>query len=176
MTLCEQEEYRALRATIRERGTARIWMFGAGVGLWAALALATATTTVVPLAVLLPLLVLEATFEAVFALHVGVERVGRYLQVFYDDRWEQVAMQFGRPPGAVRLDALFIVPFLIAVAANLAPLLVSSPVPVEWIFIGGAHALVVLRLLTGRAGAARQRAIDLERFKQLKIAGLSPSD
>jgi hypothetical protein len=173
MKSCERDEYRALRSTIRERGTARICVFTAGVSVWAALTLATAAMTAMPLAILLPLLVLGATFEAVFALHVGVERVGRYLQVFYDDRWEQVAMQFGRPAGAVRLDALFVVPFLVAVAANLGPLLIARPVPVEWIFIGGAHALLVLRLLTARAGAARQRAIDLERFKQLKDGGRS---
>jgi hypothetical protein len=175
MTSREDAEYQALRATIRERGTARICLFAAGFSVWAALTLATASLTASPLAVLLPLLVLAATFEAVFALHVGVERVGRYLQVFYDDRWEQVAMQFGRPAGAVRIDALFFVPFLVAVVVNLAPLLVAGPVRAEWLFIGGAHALFVLRLLTARAGAARQRAIDLERFKQLKIAGLTPS-
>ena len=44
----------------------------------------------VPLATLVPLLVLAAAFECVFALHVGIERVGRYLQVFYEDRWEQL--------------------------------------------------------------------------------------
>jgi hypothetical protein len=175
MTLCEQEEYRALRATIRERGTARIWVFTAGFAVWAALTLATAVVAVTPLAVLLPLLVLAATFEAVFALHVGVERVGRYLQVFYEDQWERVAMQFGRPSGAVRIDALFLVPFLIAVVVNLAPLLVARPVPVEWIFVAGPHALLVLRLVTARVGAGRQRAIDLERFKQLKTAAISRS-
>ena len=173
MTSREREEYRSLRATIRERGTARMWLFATGFSVWAGLTLATAAVTATPLAVLLPLLVLAATFEAVFALHVGVERVGRYLQVFYDDQWEQVAMQFGRPSGAVRIDALFLAPFLTAVVVNLAPLLVARPVPVEWIFVAGPHALVVLRLVTARAGAARQRAIDLERFRQLKAAGIS---
>jgi hypothetical protein len=168
MTFCEQEEYRALRATVRERGTARMCVFVAGFAVWAALTLATAVVTATPLAVLLPLLVLAATFEAVFALHVGVERVGRYLQVFYGDRWEQVAMQFGRPAGAVRIDALFFVPFLAAVFANLAPVLVANPIPAEWIFVGGAHALFVLRLVAARIAAGRQRAIDLERFRQLK--------
>src|SRR5436309_5195902 len=175
MTQREREEYPSLRDTIRERGTARIWLFATGFSVWAGLTLATAVVTATPLAVLLPLLVLAATFEAVFALHVGVERVGRYLQVFYDDQWEQVAMQFGRPSGAVRIDALFLAPFLTAVVVNLAPLLVARPVPVEWIFVAGPHALVVLRLVTARAGAARHRAIDLERFEQLKAAGTSRS-
>ena len=32
MTARELEEYRALRATIRERGTARVWIFVVGFG------------------------------------------------------------------------------------------------------------------------------------------------
>src|SRR5947208_14124487 len=37
MTARELEEYRALRATIRERGTARVWIFVVGFGLWGGL-------------------------------------------------------------------------------------------------------------------------------------------
>src|SRR3954465_15690792 len=37
------EEYKALRATIRQRGTARAWIFVAGLAAWAALTLATAS-------------------------------------------------------------------------------------------------------------------------------------
>ena len=52
------------------------------------------------------LLLLVATFEAVRTLHLGVERIGRYLQVFHepeppapgDARWEHVAMALG--PGS----------------------------------------------------------------------------
>jgi len=160
-------EYEALRATIRVRATTRVWVFLAGICAWGALALATAVLTATPLAVLLPLLVVAATFEAVFALHTGVERIGRYLQLFHEDQFEQAVSEFGRPPGAVHVDALFFVPFVTAVLLNLAPLLVANAVRVEWIFIGGAHALVVLRLVTARAAAARQRAIDGERFGAL---------
>ena len=35
MTDRDLEEYKALRATIRQRGTARIWVFGAGLAAWA---------------------------------------------------------------------------------------------------------------------------------------------
>ena len=84
MTVREQDEYSALRATIRERGTARVYVFTAGVAAWAAAAIATAALASTPVAALLPLLVLAAAFEGVFALHVGVERIGRYLQVFYE--------------------------------------------------------------------------------------------
>ena len=203
MTAREQEEYSALRATIRERGTTRVWIFLVGLIAWGALTVATAALASTPVAVLLPLLILSAAFEAVFALHVGVERIGRYLQVFYEDqdedadevlrgpvldtrehhsasasgagvgpraskKWEHAAMAFGRPAGAVATDALFSIPFLIAALFNFAPVLVTNPIGVELIFVGGAHALFVLRVVVARVAAARQRAIDLERFQQLK--------
>src|SRR5678816_1455549 len=78
VTPTDQDEYRALRATIRERGTARICLFGGGFVAWAGLTLATAALASTPVSTLLPLLVLSALFEAIYALHVGVERVGRY--------------------------------------------------------------------------------------------------
>ena len=168
MTPRELEEYSALRATIRERGTTRVWIFVVGLIAWGALAVATAALASPPVATLLPLLILAASFEAVFALHVGVERAGRYLQVFYEDQWENVAMAFGRPAGAIVTDALFSAPFLIAALFNIAPVTVVNPVPVEWIFVGGAHALFALRVLVARFAAAKQRGIDLERFRRLK--------
>jgi len=186
MTAREQEEYSALRATIRERGTTRVWIFLVGLIAWGALTVATAALASTPVAVLLPLLILSAAFEAVFTLHIGVERIGRYLQVFYEDqdedasasgagvgpraskKWEHAAMSFGRPAGAVATDALFSIPFLIAALFNFAPVLVTNPIGVELIFVGGAHALFVLRVIVARIAAGRQRAIDLERFQQLK--------
>ena len=77
-------------------------------------------------------------------------------------------MAFGRPKGAASIDALFAVPFLLAAAFNVAPLLVADPTRAELVFVGGAHALFVLRLAVARDSAAKQRAIDLERFRQLK--------
>lgn len=173
MTDREQVEYSALRATIRERGTARVYIFAGGVAAWGALVAATAALASTPLATLLPLLVLAAVFEAVFALHVGVERIGRYLQVYVEadgSGWEHAAMAFGRPHGAASLDALFCLPFLVAAMFNLAPALILDPTRAELIFIAGAHALFVVRLLVAREAAKRQRAVDLQRFQQLKQA------
>jgi hypothetical protein len=187
MTDTDQEEYIALRATIRERGTARVCIFAAGVAAWTAATIATAALASSPVASLLPLLLLACVFEAVFALHVGVERIGRYLQVFYETpvgngleaydedtvrnrfpRWERAAMAFGRPPGAASVDALFTVPFLLAAIFNIAPALLLNPVRTELIFVGGAHVLFALRLIVARTAARRQRAIDLARFQHLK--------
>ena len=77
-------------------------------------------------------------------------------------------MAFGRPAGAVTVDALFVVPFFLAALCNVAPAVIVDPARVEVIFVGGAHALFVLRLFVARQAASRQRAIDLERFQQLK--------
>ena len=79
------EEFRVLRDTVRSRGTARVWVFLAGLVSWGALTIATASLAALPVATFLPLLILAITFEAVFSLHVGVERIGRYIQVFLED-------------------------------------------------------------------------------------------
>ena len=171
----EQDEYSALRATIRQRGTARVCVFVGGIAAWAAATIATGALASTPVATLLPLLVLASVFEAIFALHVGVERIGRYLQVFHETGgagksggWEQAAMAFGRPKGAAATDALFTVPFLLAALFNAAPALVLEPARVELVCVGGAHALFVLRLLVARHAAGKQRAVDLDRFTKLK--------
>ena len=88
-------EYEALRATIRERGTWRVMLFWMSLAVWAGLLL-TAAVWGVPVGSLASLIALVAGFEGVYALHVGVERIGRYLQVFYEETaalpaWERTA-------------------------------------------------------------------------------------
>jgi len=117
----DRAEFQALRDTIRERGTRRVTLFWATTAFWAtlltaAIGLVAFAPTIGPRAgaflTLVSLLPLAAGFEAVFALHVGVERIGRYLQVFYEGReplpaWERTAMAIG-PTGPKGLtDPLF---------------------------------------------------------------------
>jgi hypothetical protein len=168
MTARAQDEYRALRATIRTRGAVRVCVFLAGLGIWAGLAIATATLLPVPSATLVPLVLLAGTFESVFALHVGVERIGRYLQVFHDDEWEQTAMAFGPPLAGTGSDPLFILLFGVAAFLNFVPVLVAGAVPTEFIVVGTAHALFVGRLVVARQAVRRQRAADLQRFQELR--------
>ena len=171
-TVRATEEYRALRATIQARGTARICLFCGGFFGWGALALATATLASTPLATFLPLLALAALFEGVYALHIGVERIGRYIHAFHesdtDPGWEHAAVAFGRPKGAAALDALFTVPFFLAAVLNATPALYFQPTPPELVFIAGGHALFLVRLFSARAAAAKQRAIDGARFDELR--------
>ena len=174
MTPTDSDEYKALRATIRERGTTRVWIVLVGSVAWAAAALTTSAVALPPLVTLIPLLVLATTFEITFALHTGVERVGRYIQVFFEDStvnaaWEHRIMEFGRS-GKRRLstDPLFARSFLIGVVLNLVTVLVSGPIAIEWAVLGVAHALLVVRILTARREAAGQRAADLARFQEIK--------
>jgi hypothetical protein len=174
MTPTDSDEYKALRATIRERGTTRVWIALVGTIAWAAAALATAAVALPPLLTLIPLLVLATTFEITFALHTGVERVGRYIQVFFEEpsgneAWEHRIMEFGRS-GKRRLstDPLFARSFLLGVVLNLVTVLVSGPIAIEWAVLGVAHALLVVRILTARREAAGQRAADLARFQEIK--------
>lgn len=174
MTRTDFDEYNALRATIRERGTTRVWVVLAGTMGWAVAAVATVAVEAPPIVTLIPLLILATTFEITFALHTGVERVGRYIQVFYEDpadqaAWEHRIMEFGRS-GARRLstDPLFVRSFLIGVVLNLVAAMVSGPFAVEWAVLAIAHALLAVRILVARREAAGQRAADLARFREIK--------
>lgn len=179
MTPRELEEYRALRDTIRERGTQRVWIALAGLTAWGSIVLATIVLAPWPVATLLPLLLLAATFECIFALYTAVERVGRYLQVFFEDdesmrRWEHQAMAYGTtfpgsgPGGLGRTDPLFAALFGMAAMFNFIPVVLANAVPMEYGVAGALHLIFLIRLLQARRQAGRQRAIDLERFKELR--------
>ncbi len=173
MTPREVEEYRALRETIRARGTTRVWLFLAGLAAWGAFTIATAALATLPVATFLPLLILAATYECVFALHIGVERIGRYVQVFLEDGagWEHTAMAFGPPFRASRTDPLFTGYFLVGVVLNFVPVLLAGPTPIELTVVGTVHVLAMTRILVGRYAAGRQRKVDLQRFRDLKVSG-----
>jgi hypothetical protein len=165
-------DYDALRATIRERGTARMVLLPVVFIGWAAIALATSAiiTVAVSLSTLVPLMVLAAGFEAVFALHVNVERIGRYLQAFYDargERWERVAMAFGRRFPGSGPDPLFARLFILSTSVNFFPAALGGE-PWEVAIIAVCHLAFVYRIRKAQAFAARQRADDLARFELLR--------
>src|SRR4051812_21998607 len=150
MNIRELEEYQALRATIRERGTARVWIFMVGLGFWAAMVIAVAALASLPVATLLPLLMLAGVFQAVYAIHTAVERIGRYLQVFYEmdegtgpgeRHWERMAMAFGQANPGRGTDPLFSTLFILATLVNMVPAMLADAVLQEWAIIGVAHAI-----------------------------------
>jgi hypothetical protein len=163
------DEYVALRNTIRERGTARMVLVPFVFLGWAACTIATAAVITVAISTLIPLIVLAAGFEAIFALHVNVERVGRYLQVFHEEDagWEHVAMRFAeRFPGAGP-DALFTRLFILTISVNFLPAALGG----VWLEVGvvaAAHLAVIYRIRMAQRVAAGQRAADLERFAAVR--------
>lgn len=171
------EEFRALRATIRERGSLRIALAVSGLALWAAVHLTVQIWIPMPVTSLVPLLVLAAAFEGVFAIHVGVERIGRYLEAAYEadesttppgPQWEHATHAFGRSltDTAGRLDPLFAALFVSAAVLNLIPVLLETWTPpfVELGVYGGLHLAFIVRVDRARRFARRQRGQELAQF------------
>ena len=180
------EEYRALRATIRERGTLRALVTTITFVSWAALSLAAAALFVLPPLALIPLLALAAGFEAVFAIHVGVERVGRYIQRRFETGdglpgWEHAAMKAGAVKQAGGgIDPLMTWLFVFATLLNLMVVLImqtdpgpieeatlttfDGPPPASFAFFTVVHAAFLVRVFAARRFARGQRERDLQLF------------
>lgn len=164
-------EYQGLRATIRERGTVRICAVLAGLIALIAVVIALRAAQLDGVIALLPLLLLAATFEINFFMHTGVERIGRYIQVFYEERsgtrgWETAAMNYGaKYPSS--LDPLFCAIFAIAAALNFLTTLSIAGEPGWMVLSFAAHAAFAYRIVSARRLAALQRALDLDRFRSL---------
>jgi len=165
----KEEEYRALRATIRERGTARMVLAPIVFVAWAATAIATTAVITVAVSTLVPLMVLAAGFEALFALHVNVERIGRYLQVFHegDGGWEHVAMRYGQRFPASGPDPLFSRLFILAVSLNFLPAALGGAIP-EIVVLVVIHLILVNRIRLARQFAASQRQEDFTKFAAIR--------
>ncbi len=179
------EEYRALRATIRERGTARCALAVLALAGWAGLAMAALSLASTALWTLFALLVLAVGFEAVAALHLGVERIGRYLAVFYEGErdgpsWERSIAAFGRVSGrlTVATDPLFTRLFVLASLANLAgagwlsvhsgPAVARRVVPFAICVV--FHAAFLVRIDRVRRYAARQREVETGHFQEIRAS------
>jgi hypothetical protein len=168
-----QEEYRSLRQTVQHRGTLRFVAALVSWIVWAALALHSWTSGVAPLVGVFSLMVLVGGFEIVLALHVGVERIGRYIQVMFETgsnaapAWEHTAMAMGArwsSPGG--LDPLFGGIFLLATLLNSLQGLVGGASAPEIVGSIVIHLGFALRILGARRYASRQRALDLAAVKE----------
>jgi len=173
ITALRQAEYEALRATIRQRGTARLWVVISGIASWGALALALSAIELPGAALLAPFIVLAATFEINFFIHIGVERIGRYVQVFFEEQpasvgWETTAMSYGaRFPGR-GLDPLFSVIFFLAALVNFFSTLAAAEHRPVWMGVSlVAHLAFNYRIVRARQISAQQRSIELEQFRSL---------
>ena len=172
-------EFAVLRQTIASRGTTRMVLLPVTLIGWAALSLLLLVFSEVPVASLLTLGVLVGGFEAIHALHVGVERIGRYLQVFYETgndtpRWETTAMSVGPSLPGGGIDPLFSMVFICATFLNVIPALLPQPTRLELGIVSALHAAFVFRVIRARGAAARQRAVELETFRALRDRDSGP--
>jgi len=172
-------EYLVLRRTIAHRGALRPVLVLCGMSIWAALLIAVLVLLPYPVASAIPLLILVVTFEVIRPLHFGAERIGRYVQVFYEENgqpgralsdtpsWERIAMSFGHVPG-VGGHPLFVPLFFIATAANFLAVLLPSPVAVEVGVMVVPHLAFIAWLIAADRAMRRQRAIELTRLRELR--------
>jgi hypothetical protein len=172
MSLTESE-FASLRATIAMRGTVRMALLPATLLGWALVAVLLLLFGELPAAVIFPLAVLVGGFEAIHALHVGAERIGRYLQVYYEDvpdapRWETTAMAVGPALPGGGIDPLFSVVFIAATLANLVPAFTPGPTRPELAVLLPLHFAFIVRIVRARGAAARQRAVELESYRAIK--------
>ena len=136
-----------------------------------------------PIDAIVPLTVLLATFEAIRPLHFGAERIGRYLQVFYEEAnapnsvpatpftppaWERTAMAFGAAvPGAAG-HPLFAPIFAIAILVNLLAVILAEPIPEELALLSLPHLAFLAWLVRTDAAMRAQRPRELARFRELR--------
>lgn len=170
-----QSEFTVLRQTIAVRGTARMALLPVTVIGWASMTAALLQGLTIPgLLSLVSLSVLIAGFEAIHALNVGVERIGRYLQVYYEGRdaegpmWETTAMSVGPGLPGGGIDPLFTVVFVAASALNLTLAVPELRTMTGLVTIVPVHAIFWIRVIRARGAAARQRAVDLETYRAVK--------
>jgi hypothetical protein len=172
MSLTESE-FRCLRDTIALRGTVRMALLPLTLFGWALLAILLLLFGEFPAGVIFPLAVLVAGYEAIHALHVGSERIGRYLQVYYEDgpqapRWETTAMAVGPALPGGGIDPLFSVVFISATLANLIPAFSPAPTRPELAILLPLHIAFIIRIVRARGAAARQRAVELESYRAIR--------
>jgi hypothetical protein len=134
-----------------------------------------------------PLLVLLATFEVTRALHLGIERIGRYLQAFYEEdagaeapltkpAWERTAMMFGPTLPGAGGHPFFLAVFLLATFVNFLAVVLPAPMLVEMVTLAAPHVAFIVWMLYCDRGMRRQRTTELARYRALKKdSGLRPS-
>jgi hypothetical protein len=176
MDQLESIEFRVLRETIRARGGLRLTLALAGLAVWAVTLVAVLAWLPYPIAGTIPLLLLVATFEVNRMLHLGVERIGRYLQVFYEESqspgsgtpaWERTAMTFGPTAPGAGGHPLLLPLFLFATLINFLSVVLPGPVPIELGVMTVPHVSFVIWTLYADRAMRQQREIELARFRAL---------
>ena len=131
-----------------------------------------------PLASMVPLVVLVSTFEVVRVLHVGVERIGRYVQVFFEEQsaepprtppaWESTAMAFGAAVPGAGGHPFFLPIVLMAAILNYLAVVFPGPILVELWTLAIPHIAFAAWTLYCDRAMRKQRATELARFRALR--------
>jgi hypothetical protein len=171
-------EYRTLRETIRTRGGTRPLAFLGGLASWAVVLVAVLVWLPNPLASVVPLLLLLASYETVRSLHLGVERIGRYVQVFYEETggsaptatpaWEHTAMIVGPSLPGAGVHPYFQPVFLMAALLNFLGVVFPGPVMIELGALAVPHVAFIAWAIYCDRGMRLQRASDLARFRAIR--------
>lgn len=175
-----ESEFTVLRQTISSRGTSRILLLPVTLIGWGAVASALwITGQHRSIGSLVSLAILAGGFEAIHALHVGVERIGRYLQVYYEGssdgpQWESTCMMVGPALPGGGVDPLFTLMLGSAALVNVIPALQPLPARGELVVIATLHAAFLGRLARARWAAARQRAVELESYRAIRSGTPAP--
>jgi len=175
-----ESEFTVLRQTISTRGTVRIILLPITLVGWSAIISALLFSGIrLPVGALFSLAVLAAGFEAIHALHAGVERIGRYLQVFYEagadgPQWETTCMMVGPALPGGGVDPLFTLLFASAAVVNSFPALMPGTTRAEIILIAVVHTAFLVRIARARWAAARQRAVELESYRAIRSGPPGP--
>jgi hypothetical protein len=180
----DHAEYTVLRETIASRGSLRPVMFLAGLSAWALALTLVLIWLPNPAGAVVPLVILAGTYEAIRALHVGVERIGRYLQVFHEEAmpadgpswtpaWERTAMAFGPVVPGAGVHPYFFAIFLVATCTNFLAVVLPGPLPIELAGFSVPHGAFLTWMVYCERGMRRQRAEELTRFRQLRDSGAS---
>jgi len=175
------EEFRALRATIRDRAIARVILLAISWVGWAAIA--TAIMLVLPATPLLalPLVLVLAAFEVNLVAVRATDRICDYLRVVFEERravpgWETASADLARRHPAATADPLFFWIFVAVLCANYLCVVVavgetadpSARVREDSLDLAVAtvlHGAVLLRFVLARRGLVSGRAGELERLR-----------
>jgi len=175
------EEFRALRATIRDRAIARVILLAISWVGWAAIA--TAIMLVLPATPLLalPLVLVLAAFEVNLVAVRATDRICDYLRVVFEERravpgWETASADLARRHPAATADPLFFWISVAVLCANYLCVVVavgetadpSARVREDSLDLAVAtvlHGAVLLRFVLARRGLVSGRAGELERLR-----------
>jgi hypothetical protein len=173
------EEFRALRAAIRERAVARVLFLALAWVGWAAVATAIMLVLPAPPLLVLPLVLLLASFEVNLGTVRRAQRIAAYVRVVFEERravpgWETASADLDRRhPGAAG-DPLFFWTFVAILFANYLCVIVAAGETtdpsthlredsLDLALVTALHAAILLRFALGRR--TLQPGQELERVR-----------